>query len=96
MELTKLEAQETGVLKDILHEGLVLYPICMQLLLKHALVMLNVLKQCKHPIITSLSSQAKLLITSSMTSYYLCLLCGKASLLCCLMLLLLNRVLKKG
>jgi hypothetical protein len=30
--------------------------------------MLNVLKQCKHPIITSLPSQAKLLITSSMTS----------------------------
>jgi hypothetical protein len=56
------------VLKDILHEGSVLCPIYKQLLLKHALVMLNVLKQCKHPIITSLPSQAKLLITSSMTS----------------------------
>lgn len=42
-----------------------------------------------------LLSQVKLLITTSLHSYHSCLLYGKASLLCCLTLLLLNEVLKK-
>jgi hypothetical protein len=58
--------------------------------------MLNVLNPCKHPIIVPLMNQEKLLITASLLSYHSCLLCGKASLLCCLTLLLLNEVLKKS
>jgi hypothetical protein len=60
----------TGVLKDMRHEGLVLCPICQELLLKGVLTVLDSLKHGEHPF-------GHLLLDSCLSS----LLCCQMSLL---------------